>query len=366
MMRRTRLQFVALAAALGILAGVRPARADNPFQPAIRAASPSVVKVYVPVRVPPSRIVQAPVASGVILTSDGYIATSTSALAQSRRPTVMLSDGTALAASVVKSDTRLDIAILKVASERLNPVGISATPVRAGQWIVVVANPFGLSQSRSDPLSASVGVVSGLHTVQATDYAYAGPVIVSDVIINPGAPGGAMVDLDGNLVGILGRVITTKRTNTQLSFAVPAAQVIKLLEEARKLAPSLPAPPTPAPPAPAPAPAPAPMPAPDPAPTPAKPAEPGYLGAYIIDEALGDKGAYVDRIVPGSPAENAGIEVGDLIVALNGKPVVNGRQLLQQMDVFGVGTRIELTVRRDKNDVKIAVTLSKAPRSVLR
>ena len=110
------------------------------------------------------------------------------------------------------------------------------------------------------------------------DFAYAGPLILSDVIINPGANGGALVDLEGKLVGLCIKEVRSKATNTEISVAVPAGDLGPLLNEARKASPA------------AAAPDPAPLPgtgdnATSPAPPPATRTTPsGYLGAYIIDD----------------------------------------------------------------------------------
>ncbi len=367
-MRSRRFHFVVLAAAVLLAAGAG-VDASNPFEPAIRAASPSVVRIssIIPARLPLIPAPQINVTSGVVVGRDGYVATSLSGLAGASRPTVMLSDGTQTRASIAKADLKLDLAILRISAEGLDPIEVAAATPHVGQWVLAIGNPFGLAQTRTDPLSVSVGVVSAVGPVEASDYPYTGPLIVSDVIINPGASGGAMVDLDGKLVGLCGRVITMKRTNTQVSIAVPAAEVTKLLEEARKAAPPAPVP-TPRPPAPLPTPAPTPpvLPTPEPAPVPGKTAEGGYLGVYVIDDALGSRGAYIERVVPGSPAEDAGLAEGDLITAVNAKPVAHGRQFLQTMEPFAVGQRIELTVRRDNAEIKISATLAKTPKSVLR
>lgn len=363
-MRRHATNILAILLCAALVAAAGALHAANPFQLAIRESSPSVVKVSVMARTTMTRTTLAMVASGVFLSDDGFLATSASAIGQARRAVVTLPDGTQVMADVLKTDVKLDLAILKAASPG-HAIQVSPTTPFTGQWVVAIGNPFGLSQSRTDALSASVGVVSGVQAVEAADYSYAGPVILSDIIVNPGSSGGALVDLAGKLVGVCGRVITEKKTNSQISFAVPVAQVMALLVEARKAAPLLP---TPAPtPTPVPTPTPTPAPAPTPTPAPAlKPHDSGYLGAYIIDDALGTRGAYIERIVPGSPAEDAGLQDGDIITAVNGKTVANGAQFLAATDSLGVGARVDLTVLRDKDEIRISVTLSKAPKSVLK
>ncbi len=357
-MRHRLALFACVGLAVLVFCASAAPEATNPFADAIRTASPSVVKVTAATRSLAMGTVQVSIASGVVLSSDGLIATSLSALGQSKRPTVMLADGSQVVAAIVATDPKMDIAILKITAPGLRALEFSTSTPRVGQWVIGIGNPFGLSQTRTDPLSVTVGVISAIHPIQAADYSYGGPLIVSDVIINPGANGGALVDLDGRLVGLCIKEIRSKATNTELSVAVPAGDLSPLLDMARKTSPA-PAETEIAPARP-----------PDnttaPLPVPARPTPSGYLGAYIIDDAKATTGAYVEHVVPGSPAADAGLKEGDVVTTFNGKQVPNGRQLLQQLDPLVVGARVEMTVLRDKKEVKIAATLTRTPRSVLK
>jgi serine protease Do len=337
--------------------------AQNDFSKAVELASPAVVKVYV---TPPTVFAggrQVYVASGVILSPDGYVVTAASSLGNARDFSVQLSDGTRHSAAMAKLDRAADLAFLKIAGRDLPTIARSDAPPRVGQWVVTVGNPFGLSRGRTDPMSASVGVVSSVRKLDAVGYSFARPVIVTDVLMNLGGAGSAMLDADGKLLGICGRTLTSKRTNTEISFAVPVSAVDELL--ARIKAPATT--PTPAPvPVPVPVPVPTPQPVPAPQPTPGTSAEPGYLGAFILDDDQAIKGAYIQRVVPGSPADRAGLAKDDVVVEINGAAVINGRHLIAALDDLKVGDAVTLTVIREDARVKLIATLGRVPRPVLK
>lgn len=335
--RFSRITLGAVLAGL-LLLPAAPARGDNAFQKAIRLALPSVVRIETETRSIFTRRLRGMVASGVVLTSDGYIVTCASVLGRSPRLSVHLSSGDKLPARIVRTDAKADLALLKVDRTGLAAIRFrTGEPPNVGHWVIAIGNPFGLAQTRTDPLSASIGVVSALRPIKARTFSYDDPVILTDISINPGASGGAVVDLEGRLVGVAGRVVTSSRTNTELSFAVPASVVKDLLNKAREAAPP-----------------------------PETNGRTGYLGAYILDETESTKGAWIQRVVPGSPADKAGLSETDLVTALDGVAVTNGRRLIEQLEQKAVGTRIEMTVLRDKAEVKITVTLGRPARAVLK
>ncbi len=330
-----------------LAAPAAPVWAENPFQKAVRVASPSVVKIVTSTRTLFTAGREIPYGSGVIVHRDGYIVTAASRFSATSRLSVVLPDGSKHAARRVKTDVKSRLVILKIKSTGLRSIEIHRDgPPRVGQWVIAIGNPFGLARARTDLLSASVGVVSAFRKLEARRFDYDGPLILTDITLNPGGQGGAMVNLGGRLLGICGRTVTSTRTNTQLSYAVPASEVVKLLDEVLEAERR----------------------GGTPAPTPKPPADGrrGYLGAYILDDAVGTKGAYIDKVVPDSPADKAGLAVGDLVTAVGGKRVSNGRELIKQLDRLTVGARVELTVTREKAKLKIIVTLGKTPRPVLK
>jgi serine protease Do len=337
--RRTGLREVLLACILSpaMAASLHP---ENAFRKAIDAASPSVVRISASTRTVSGVWVNVPCASGVVLTEDGYVATCASALGNARRLTVTLPDGSTASPRVVLAKPGPDIAILKISHEGLKPVTMAADDSpRVGRWVLAIGDPFGLSRTRTDALSTSVGVVSAVKPIDAEAFRYSDPVILTDIVVNPGMTGGAMVDLDGRLIGICGPIVTGRRTNTLLSFAVPASIVRKLLEEAR-LAQEQKAGPVPAR---------------------EKPARPGYLGVHVLDEEQANDGASIDGVVAGSPAEKAGLAAGDRVTEINGVRVLNGRQLIRALDELAPGAQARLTAVRNGEERRIEATLAEVP-----
>jgi S1-C subfamily serine protease len=351
---------VAALTVLLIAAGV--AWTDSAFQKAIAKATPCVVTVSAGSRLTAGLagpVRQPLVASGVILTADGYIVSNASSLGPLQNVKVELKEGKAVDARTVKVDRTMDLVILKVERKDLPalPPYVDAKP-RLGQWVIVIGNQFGLSETKSDPMSAGVGVIAAVDPLKAANFDYKEPVIQADVSVNVGAFGGALVDIEGRLIGVTGRLVLDTRTNTPVNFAIPAAAVRKLLDEAMNPRPE-----------PKPEPKPAPEPKPTPAPTPAPETSvkrPGYLGAFILDETDSRTGATIYRVVPGTPAETAGLHEGDLIVAVDKKEVANGRECLRQLDRFASGQSVTITVRRGRDRIDLGVTLEKAPSPVLR
>ena len=326
-----------------VLAG-SSVRAENPFQQAIRTTSPSVVKISQVTRALFSKAKRRPVASGVILTRDGDIVTCASTLSGSGRIYITLPDGTTHGAQIIRRDKEADLALLHLERRGLRPIRMHPGGLpKVGQWVVTVGNPFALARTHTDPLSASVGVVSAVRPVRGRRFAYKGPVILSDIIVNPVASGSAMVDLNGRLVGICGPLITSTRTNTQISFAIPVSAVRKLLEEDDTTDTDT-----------------------DTTAPPPKASDTGYLGAYILDEDDATTGAYIQRVVPGSPAARAGLKDADVVTRLDDKPTPNGRRLIECLDVLKPSTRVKLTIVRKGTETTTSVTLGRAPRQVLK
>lgn len=324
-----------------------PVCAENRFQKVVRGASPSVVKVVTRTRTLFTARREIPYGSGVIVHRDGYVVTMAPRFSGGFPLSVVLPDGSKHTAQRVRADVKSGLVMLKIKRTGLEPIEVHREgPPRVGQWVLTIGNPFGLARARTDALSASVGVVSAFRRLEARGFQYDRPVVLTDITLNPGGEGSAMVNLEGRLLGICGRTVTSTRTNTQLSYAVPASEVVKLLDEVLEAERRGAVPP----------------------PTPRPPADlkRGYVGAYILDDAVGTKGAYIDKVVPGSPADKAGLRTGDLVIALDGNGISNGRELIERLDRLTVGARVELTLRREKGELKITVTLGETPRPVLK
>ncbi|GAH86875.1 unnamed protein product, partial [marine sediment metagenome] len=173
-----------------LLAVAVPVQGQEAFRKAIRTALPSVVKIASGRRSLFRRRTEFMAASGVVVSADGYIVSCASVLGKSRRVTVTLPDGSKTSARIVRTDASADLVILRVSRKGLRPITMHTAGLPGvGQWVVTIGNPFGLARTRTDSLSASVGVVSAVRPVTARDFTYTDPVVLTDIAVNPGGSG---------------------------------------------------------------------------------------------------------------------------------------------------------------------------------
>ena len=292
-----------------------------------RRVEPSVVSIYTTRRPLPERLPVGPsrfadtVGSGVVLTPEGEVLTNHHVVENATGVWVGLADGRTFRATTVGTDPPTDLALLKVAGAG-GPL-VAATlgdsdAVEVGDWVLAVGNPFGLEHSvtrgivsakgRRDLAPAMGGYVDWLQT---------------DAAINPGSSGGPLFDLAGRVVGISAAL---SAEGQRLSFAIPANTAREVLEGLRT----------------------------------AGQVNRGWLGVVTATpEAEGPgAGVRVSEVVPGSPAEAAGIEPGDRITALDGQPIEAPFDLRWRVAMAGVGARVKLTVQRDGEERLVSVKLA--------
>lgn len=264
--------------------------------------------------------------SGFFISDDGYVVTNNHVVDNGSEFSVLLDDGTELQAKLVGKDSRTDLAVLKVDAKReFTYVDFAEDKkVRVGDWVVAVGNPFGLGGS------VTAGIVSALGRDIGTgpydDY------IQIDAAVNRGNSGGPAFNQNGEVVGINTAIFSPSGGNVGIAFAIPAyvaQDVVQDLIEDGKI-------------------------------------ERGWLGVQIqpvdaeIAESLGlekDQGALVVEPVEGSPGAKAGIEAGDVIVALNDEPIEDARDLSVKVASAGPSSDVELTIWRNGERKSIDVTL---------
>ena len=274
----------------------------------------------------PTQHVQA-VGSGVVYdASHGYIITNTHVVENADKILITFADRREVTAKLVGTDPQTDLAVLQVDADKLTalPLGDSGK-LRVGDYVVAIGNPFGVGQT------ATMGIVSALERSGLGIEGYE-DFIQTDASINPGNSGGALLDLNGNLIGINTAILSRSGGNVGIGFAIPinmvkgvVAQLIATGKVAR-----------------------------------------GELGVVIQDvtppiaEAMGINpagGAVISKVTPGSPAEKAGLQTGDVIVALDGDAVRTSSQLRNVIGSRQPGSKLNLTVLRKGNKVELTAVL---------
>lgn len=266
--------------------------------------------------------------SGVIIDADkGYVLTNHHVIHRGDQIVVTLKDRRQFEAEVVGSDAQTDIALLKVEPKTLTaaPLGDSDR-LKVGDFVVAVGNPFGLGQTVTSGIVSALGR-GGLNVEGYEDC------IQTDAPINPGNSGGALLTLDGRPIGINSAIIAPAGGNIGIGFAVPINMARAVMEqlieygEVRR----------------------------------------GRLGVVMQDLTpdLADAlrlpkrlGAVIARVEAGTPAERAGLRPGDVVVAIDGRPVEDSSDLRNAIGLLRAGTELELTVLREGKETVVIAQLA--------
>ena len=274
--------------------------------------------------IPDRELKQQSLGSGFIFDKSGFIITNNHVVEKADEIKVKLADGREFTAKVVGRDPKTDLALIKISSLFKDlptlPLGDSEK-MRVGDWVLSIGNPFGLEHTVTQGIVSAKGRVIG-----------SGPYdnfIQTDAPINPGNSGGPLVNLNGEVIGINTAIIASGQG---IGFAIPsdmAKTVISQIKEKGKVVR-------------------------------------GWIGVSIqsltpeLAQSLGLKqmeGALVGDVVPGGPADAAGIKRGDVIVSFNGKPVKNVSALSRAVAETGVGQTVETRVVREGKELPLRITV---------
>jgi serine protease Do len=257
--------------------------------------------------------------SGVIVSADGYILTNNHVLEGADKIEVSVGkNGKSYVARKVGGDVRTDIAVLKIDAKGLPPITFSdSDQIRAGDIVIAVGNPFGLTRS------ATMGVVSAVgRNTQMSQLADLGNFIQTDAAINMGNSGGALVDYHGRLVGINTAIFSRTGGNQGIGFSVPSNMARSVMESLIKHGRVL----------------------------------RGFLGVGLqdIDESLQKEfntepgvGALITEVQPGTPAQKGGLRAYDVILSLNGKKVESVQDLRLSVASMQPGMKVTLQISRE-------------------
>ncbi|WP_133716829.1 DegQ family serine endoprotease [Methylocaldum gracile] len=263
--------------------------------------------------------------SGFIVSDDGYVLTNHHVVKDADEIVVRLQDRRELVAKVVGSDKRSDIALLKIEADHLPVVRMgSADKLKVGEWVLAIGSPFGFDHS------VTAGIVSAKgRSLPSDNYV---PFIQTDVAINPGNSGGPLFNLEGEVVGVNSQIYSRTGGFMGLSFAIPIEVAMQVVEQLKSQGH----------------------------------VSRGWLGVQVQDvtrelaESFGMKkpqGALVSRVLPKSPAEAGGIQVGDVIIEFNGQEVVGSSSLPPMVGMTKVGetSAVKIIRQGSTRDVKIKI-----------
>lgn len=277
---------------------------------------------------PESRGGQRPVmgvGSGFVVDADGYIVTNNHVIDGADEITIVFDDGEEYEATLVGQDPRTDLAVLKIEADGLPSVNFGdSDAARVGDWVIAIGNPFGLGST------ATVGIISARgRDIQSGPY---DNFLQIDAPINRGNSGGPVFNTDGEVVGVNTAIFSPNGGNVGIGFAIPSAQVVSIVEELRDTGV----------------------------------VERGWLGVQLqgmdkdLAQSLGldsSDGALIADVVDDSPADDGGLEIGDVIVTFDGKDVSSPRELSRMVGATDSGQRVKLVVVRNGEEKTLKVEL---------
>lgn len=272
------------------------------------------------------------VGSGVIFKSDGYIVTNNHVINGAKELIVSLSDGRSLKGKVVGADEVTDLAVVKIDAKDLPTATFAdSDQIVVGEPAIAIGNPMGLEFRGS----VTSGVVSALNrTLDNSDSRV--KLLQTDAAINPGNSGGALVNMDGKVIGINSAKIVANGVEG-IGLAIPSNAVQNIISAIMEKG-YVPRP---------------------------------YLGVSIFDQQSAarygyqlnlKKGVYLFQVVPGGPADKAGLRKGDVITAIDGAEIKGVSDLRAKIAEHNVGDKVELTIQRGNQERKASLTLEEMPK----
>lgn len=282
----------------------------------------------VPERMPRQQAKPQSLGSGVVIdAAKGYVITNHHVIGRADEITVTLRDGRELSAKLVGSDPESDVAILKVAAEGLTDIPMADSDnLQVGDFVVAIGNPFGLGQTVTSGIVSALGR-SGLGIEGYEDF------IQTDASINPGNSGGALVNLRGELVGMNTAIISPGGGgNVGIGFAIPSNMVQQIMDhlvehgEVRR----------------------------------------GVLGVVTQDltpdlaQAFGiqaRKGTVISKVIADSPAAEAGLRAGDVVIEVNGRKIKNAMDMRNAVGLIRIGEKLDIELIRNGKKLNLQATI---------
>lgn len=334
--------------------GVAPPASAASYSLAVRRALPSVVHIFTSreVKAPHNPLFDDPVfrqffgdalegaprratglGSGVIVTPSGYVLTNNHVVEGMDEIDVASNDGKKFNARVVGTDPETDLAVLKLDAENLPAITLgNLASVQVGDVVLAIGNPFGVGQT------VTMGIVSALGRSGLGITTYEN-LVQTDAAINRGNSGGALVNASGELIGVNTAILSPSGGSLGIGFAVPVSTAREVMEqiiatgsvtrgfigvEAREITPDL-------------------------------------VESLQLPSA---SGVQIAGLVPNGPADRAGAKVGDILLAIDGKPITNPHTMLETVAKLHPGDTVVMRLRRGSRQIDVRLAVSKRPKPV--
>lgn len=327
---------------------------DNSLAPMLQTVMPAVVNVKAQIKITDFNVLQelqrrrqqqpqrgdnsnqpldtvTSVASGVIVDAkNGFIITNSHVVNDAQLITVTLSDGRHFTAKLIGADKASDVALLQIKANKLTaiPVG-NSNDVKVGDFVAAIGNPFGLNQTVTSGIVSAIG----RNTLGIENYEN---FIQTDAPINPGNSGGALISMQGQLIGINTAILAPTQGSIGIGFAIPSNMAKSIMMQLVQYGN----------------------------------VKRGLLGVGVQDVtpdlasafnvADGLKGAAVTQVLPGSPAQQAGIQVGDIITSVNNTPINSAADVVNTVGFLRVDSRVNIDLLRKNKKLTVSVTLTDA------
>ncbi|MBI3045338.1 MAG: Do family serine endopeptidase [Betaproteobacteria bacterium] len=329
-----------------------PAPAGASFSDAARKAMPAVVNIFTSqeVKRPRHPFMDDPLfryffgdqleagpqrreglGSGVIVSEQGYILTNHHVVESVDQIEIALADSRKVPARVVGTDSETDLAVLKVELQKLPSITFArAEQLRVGDVVLAIGNPFGIGQT------VTLGIVSGLgrsHLGITTFENF----IQTDAAINPGNSGGALVDTSGNLVGINTAIYSQTGGSMGIGYAIPVSTARKVMEQIIQKGS----------------------------------VTRGWIGVGVQDitkelaesfKLSAASGVLITQVERGGPADKGGLKPGDILLAVNGRPVADTTGMLNMIAALQPGDPARLKVTRNRTETELTVSVGRRPK----
>lgn len=267
------------------------------------------------------------VASGVIVDANkGYLLTNAHAVDGAQLIMVTLGDGRHFTAKLIGIDKPSDIAVLQIQAKNLTAIPLSdSNLVKVGDFVAAIGNPFGLSQTVTSGIVSAVGRTTGIESFENF--------IQTDASINPGNSGGALINISGQLIGINTAILAPNRGSVGIGFAIPANMAKSIMQQlitygnVRRGALGIGA----------------------------QNVSPELATAFKLPNT---NGAVVTQVIRNSPADKAGIQVGDIITSVSDTPVKNANDVVNSIGTLRVDSKTNITLLRNNQSISLSVVLT--------